>query len=244
MGFELRLTAAALAIGLAACGPAREPPEAVDPQLLSDVRALIAANCISQDVPTGEGEGEDRAIPRDLDIADIDYGSDGWVRANVTNRGIRDFVYVRRRDAVVVCGSDSWYLERPFFETPQAYVEATGWTWQDQVAVSKDGGWQSRRIALQWEGYSEDFAGWIFARPGGEGGTIEALLPDGKGLCRGAYEQTSSASQAWTVSCANGLSASGHGMLHEAGQGASGLGTDSEGRMVTFTIVSPSPKSD
>ena len=241
MGFELRLTAAALAIALAACGPTREPPEAVDPQLFSDVRALIAANCITQEVPEAEGQGQgeggegaaDVKIPRDLDIADIDYGSDGWVRADVTNRGIRDFVYVRRRDAVVVCGSDSWYLERPFFETPQAYVEATGWTWQDQVTVSKEGGWQSRRITLQWEGYSADFAGWIFARPGGEGGTIEALLPDGKGLCRGAYEQTSTASQA-----------SGHGMLHEAGQGASGLGTDSEGRMVTFTIVSPTPGAE
>ena len=235
MQFAIKLTAALLFLGLAACQTTRDPPEATDPELLEKARAFIAARCVIREAVGGYVRHRHKM--RDIDIFDIDYGHDSWLRVDMSTRRLRSYSYVRQRDALVVCSADDWYLGLTFYETPQAYAEATGRPWLGLATETAKSGWQSRRITVQWEGYSDAMAGWLFYRPQGKGGTIDARLPDGEGLCRGEYEHSSPTTQDWTIACDNGLSANGTTALHGAGKGATGSGTDAQGRAVTFTIA-------
>ena len=225
----------ALLLSLVACQTTESSTTPTDPGLLAQVRLAVSSTCITHSDRGGYTTNV-RAI-RDFEIADIDYGPEGWLRAEVVTRGIRDVVYVRPWDLLTVCGANDWRGAKPFFDSPQSYAEAIGQPWSRLDIEDGGGGWQSRRVTVDWDGYRKAMEGWLFYRPSGRRGQLQASLPDGEGSCSGIYETLSESEQNWSIACSNGLSASGKTDLLGRGKGAVGVGIDGQGRMVTFTLA-------
>jgi len=95
---------------------------------------------------------------------------------------------------------------------------------------------QTRPIAVEWEGYKDLVAGHIEYETNGKQATIWATLPNNEGRCTGRSELTSRQQGIWSVACTNGLAASGSFEGFGAGKGASGVGIDTQGRKVRFTL--------
>jgi|GEM_PF-6938345 len=109
------------------------------------------------------------------------------------------------------------------------------------VAASKDSGGSSpseelRPIAVRWEGYENLMAGTVSIRAGQNEGTLEIRLPERTGeKCTGHYKHETRTTGIWSVSCTNGLAASGKFDTHGPSAGSSGTGVDTKGRKVTYT---------
>ena len=67
-------------------------------------------------------------------------------------------------------------------------------------------------------------------------GSIKATLPRAQGTCSGAYRMASKRNGVWSLSCINGLVASGDFEAFGGGKGSSGTGTDNEGNEIKFTV--------
>lgn len=95
---------------------------------------------------------------------------------------------------------------------------------------------QTRPIAVEWEGYVELIAGIIGYREADRGGVVRMQLPSNDGQCTGNYQLFGHSEGTWSVACTNGLAASGTFKGFGAGKGASGSGTDVQGRKVRWTV--------
>jgi hypothetical protein len=93
-----------------------------------------------------------------------------------------------------------------------------------------------RSIAVSWEGFSTLIAGKASMQESADKGFISATLPESKGTCTGIYSYNDKTYGVWSLSCTNGLSAAGEFKAYGQNKGATGSGTDSKGRMVTYTI--------
>ncbi len=93
-----------------------------------------------------------------------------------------------------------------------------------------------RPIAIRWEGEKKLIAGTVELSKTSGAGKIRITLPENAGSCRGAFKFDSSRKGHWSVSCTNGLSASGTMTGYGKGKGSSGVGYDADGRSVTFTM--------
>jgi len=95
---------------------------------------------------------------------------------------------------------------------------------------------ESRKITIRWEGVDLALAGTLTMRRDRGGGKISITLPRDAGNCVGKYRLEPNASGAWSVSCTNGLAASGTLKALGAGKGAVGTGSDSNGRILRFPV--------
>ena len=95
---------------------------------------------------------------------------------------------------------------------------------------------QTRPIAVEWEGYAELIAGIIGYSEADRVGDVRMLLPGNEGQCTGNYQLFRYSDGTWSVACTNGLAASGTFKGFGAGKGASGSGTDVQGRKVRWTV--------
>ena len=82
----------------------------------------------------------------------------------------------------------------------------------DKAAAAKpaEPGYHHRPIAIRWDGYAELLAGTAEIAEKSGVGQIRIVLPNNDGTCTGASAAGGGSSEGvWTVSCTNGLSASG-----------------------------------
>ena len=104
------------------------------------------------------------------------------------------------------------------------------------VGTSGFQGWESRPIAVRWEGIGELVAGTLALQQGKRRGQMAMTLPRGDGKCEGTYALAAQRRGTWSVACTNGLTASGTFEAFGTGQGSAGKGTDNKGRSLRFTV--------
>lgn len=96
--------------------------------------------------------------------------------------------------------------------------------------------WQTRPIAIQWQGISELVAGEISFRENNRSGKMKATIPGSSDTCEGSYQLGAGRTGSWAIACTNALTATGAFTAFGAGNGSSGTGTDSRGNKIQFTI--------
>ena len=87
--------------------------------------------------------------------------------------------------------------------------------------------------------YWENRYGALFGRMAvgdGSGGPFTIDLPDNDGSCQGTYRLSTRSQGVWSMSCTNGLAASGEYKALGRGKGARGWGQDSQGNKVEYRI--------
>lgn len=95
---------------------------------------------------------------------------------------------------------------------------------------------EKRLIAIQWDGRSKLIAGDVHFQKAEMGGKITLILPDTGGRCNGTYTLDGNRKGLWSLACDEGSTASGTLATFGRGKGSSGVGKDSEGRSVRFTV--------
>ena len=101
---------------------------------------------------------------------------------------------------------------------------------------------QSVPVAFKWEGHYDLAAGSVFLDQTGDSGRMELSLPNSDATCsgtwrwaRGKYGTAEMPTGVWSLSCSNGLTASGTYASSKPASGT-GSGQDSNGRRITFTF--------
>lgn len=97
-------------------------------------------------------------------------------------------------------------------------------------------GWQTRPIAIRWQGISDLVAGEISFRENNRSGKMKATIPGSGDACEGTYQLGAGQTGSWAMACTNALTAAGTFTAFGAGKGSSGSGTDSRGNAINFTI--------
>jgi hypothetical protein len=105
------------------------------------------------------------------------------------------------------------------------------------VATNRQGNRELRALAVQWEQYSHPVAGTIELVQGGRSGAVRLTLPNSEGNCEGTYALVNGPRGTWNLACSNGLTAQGTMEAHGAARGSTGVGTDSQGRAIRFTLA-------
>lgn len=103
-------------------------------------------------------------------------------------------------------------------------------------APQKGRNWESRPIAVTWEGVDDLIAGTVSLQQGKRQGRMAITLPKDQGKCEGTYALKNERRGTWSVACTNNLTASGTFEAFGAGKGSSGKGSDSEGRLLRFMV--------
>lgn len=94
-----------------------------------------------------------------------------------------------------------------------------------------------RSIEVEWQGYSELFTTKLEIRKRFDNGDFFVFpLPDNNASCSGTYWFSSESEGNWGWFCSDGLVANGTFEGNNDKQRLSGVGTDSENRVVHFTI--------
>ena len=93
-----------------------------------------------------------------------------------------------------------------------------------------------RPIAFEWEGYGKLIAGQIELNQQKGGGIFSAQLPDNEGRCTGSNSYGSKTTGTWAMSCTDGRAASGTFESFGKNKGSAGVGKDTRGRKVKYTI--------
>jgi len=94
----------------------------------------------------------------------------------------------------------------------------------------------TRSLAVSWEGYSRLIPGTVEIQDEGKRGRVLAPLPNSEGECTGVYEMIDRRNGQWALACTNGLSATGKLEAFGQGKGSSGIGVDTKGRRVEFSV--------
>ncbi len=162
---------------------------------------------------------------------------DGWYVANVLNETSAAQnsleMFGNARTGAWACGRKHLASAAPGvdFQAAKFFDVSLG---KAQTSNSRPS--EKRPIAMQWEGYSDLIAGYVDLNQRRDGGTVQASLPNNDGTCSGSYDMTSRTEGTWTLSCTNGMAASGALKAYGSGKGSSGVGQDSKGNTVTYTL--------
>jgi hypothetical protein len=163
----------------------------------------------------------------------------GWVKAEASVDGVWDSIYFFKTTGQLVCGDRSW-LDFPNSRSIQfieiGKEEKSLPVLNTATSDSKLSTREVRAVAIKWHGYSNLISIQASIDQSHRAGRISGSLPNNDGTCSGVFEPTQASKGIWTVSCTNGMSASG---IYEAfgnGNGSSGYGKDTLGRSVQFTI--------
>ncbi len=188
---------------------------------------IVASNCV-----TTRGQSSYTAQTQKIDTTKVHIyglmnGEGGWVLIDARIRRVRDVIYYNLNSGETVCGFRNWKtLGRKFHKAPGNV---------DFFALSGSAT-ETRPIAVEWDGQSSLFAGYIEFSDTGRDGRISVTLPDNEGTCSGTYRYDADRHGTWSITCTNGLAASGDIQSYGKGQGASGEGVDARGNKVQFTI--------
>ncbi len=189
---------------------------------------IVASNCVTTVIEGGTYEKKRKEIDTSgVSISSLTKGEGGWVSISAALGGFIDNIYYNLNSGETVCGFRSWRsLGRKFHKAPGNvdFFASTGSTTE------------KRPIAVEWDGYTSLFAGYIEFPDTGRDGRISATLPDNEGTCSGTYHYDADRHGTWSITCTNGLAASGDVQSYGKGQGASGEGVDARGNKVRFTI--------
>ena len=118
---------AVILVGLAACQTTTMPSEATDPKILEWVQRFVSTACVTN--VDRDGYDTNQRKIEEVGIADVDYGADGWIRADIMVRGVRDNVYVQKSGDAYTCGRKNWKRDVEFYQTIEEYEAAMNRTW-------------------------------------------------------------------------------------------------------------------
>jgi len=178
-----------------------------------------------------------------------------WVKAEAASQGVIDDIYYEPNSRTIVCGGHSWskyeagnqirftefglqakadLLPLTFSvsaaQTPLSTPSSTPVNSGASASIEK------RTLAVRWEGYGNLMVGEVVIQQNKSLATLRVQLPAGSGACIGVSQLTTSSSGIWTMSCPSSVSASGTFVSAGDGKGASGVGKDSVGRAVEYTM--------
>ncbi|MCG5239985.1 hypothetical protein ACIU1J_01370 [Azospirillum doebereinerae] len=95
---------------------------------------------------------------------------------------------------------------------------------------------EQRPFAVTWDGVTDLAAGMAFLEENSRVGKMKVKLPGRLGECTGTFRFSDKVSGTWSVACGEGEAASGTFQGAGNGQGSVGVGQDTKGRVVRFTL--------
>jgi len=223
----LRLTTvvAVTGLGLGACVTSQSAA-GLDPEHVMIAKNVMSEMCMLTQTRGGNVKKE-RLKLDEIYVSRLKKLTGGGYEGSVYHQGRSTNVYFNLEDATGNCGNN---IQKGYpSEYLAAYLAKQGKTPLDANA-------ETRPIAVSWEGYTELFSGTIEETGGGVRGKVNVMLPNNDGQCTGAYQATSRTQGTWNIACTNDLVASGTFTAFGDGKGASGTGTDKQGRTVTYTV--------
>ena len=229
MIYFLRLAAVIMTtgLGLSACVTSQSSA-GLDPEHVMIAKNVMAEMCV-RTLTKGGNIRKEKLKLDEIYISRITKLTGGGYEGSVYHQGRSTNVYFNLNNATGNCGNN---IQKGYTsEYLTSYLAKQGKT-PDTTSPPSD----TRPIAVSWEGYTELFSGTIEETGGGVQGKVNVMLPNNDGQCTGAYQATSKTQGTWNISCTNDLVASGTFTAFGDGKGASGTGTDKQGRKVTYTV--------
>jgi hypothetical protein len=178
-------------------------------------------------------------IGEDITIFAIEDGERGWARFEVQSRGVRDYVYRNKRDGRVVCGDRSWRKIGVSFVKADMDVAVSrpSLTQTEEQHLARRSNCAFRSVAFEWEGHPDLFAVTMELCQEKNAGAFSFKRTDNAARCNGTYDYGSGGTGFWKLTCTDGATASGVFSAGGQGKGSTGIGVDSEGRRVRYTIA-------
>lgn len=94
-----------------------------------------------------------------------------------------------------------------------------------------------RTLLIDWEGVCVRHKALLRRNSAGKWGELSFGLPDEQTSCRGLKTSNSKGNGSWRIECDNGLHAHGAFTAHGRGEGLLGVGRDSQGREIRFSLM-------
>ncbi len=212
-----------------------------DRQLANQMSLLLQQRCTRHTYiqTTREKTSGDMRIYKKPQIKRLFKSPSGWVKAEASVDGVWDSIYFFKSTGQLICGERNW-LDFPnsrsieFVEIgkEEKNLPVLNTTMPDFNLSTRE----VRAVAIKWDGYSTLISIQASIDQSQRAGKISGSLPNNDGTCSGVFESTQGSKGIWTVSCTNGMSASGVYEAFGHGKGSSGYGKDTLGRSVQFTI--------
>lgn len=177
------------------------------------------------------------------------YVSDGdWFKAEMIGNGVIDNVFYSPKTGKFVCGQKTWdtyadtknivFKEYGVSEKTINPIGSNDKTSEIPKPQNPQPNIDARSIAVSWEGYEKLISGTVHMAPNQKTvGIFKISLPNGDGNCSGQSKQVNLSTGVWSISCTNGMSAAGTYEAYGDGKGASGVGTDTKGKQVKYSIA-------
>lgn len=93
-----------------------------------------------------------------------------------------------------------------------------------------------RPLVAEWDGDAQRIVGSIDIAQFSSSGRVWLSHPNQEDLCEGTYKVGAGLRGTWSLQCTNGDTAAGVLQAYGAGRGSSGVGTDSQGRRIRYTL--------
>lgn len=177
------------------------------------------------------------------------YISDNdWYKAEIIGNGVIDNIFYSPKTGKFVCGQKNWdsysdtkniaFQEYGVIENTIGHTTPNNNSKFFPQTESHEPVLESRSIAVSWDGYDNLISGVVNLNSNMKSiGHIKIALPNNDGNCSGQSKQVDQRSGVWSISCTNGMVASGTYEAYGDGKGASGIGTDLRGKQVKYTIA-------
>lgn len=230
MNATVKVIALLSVVVLTACQTAGGIGADVNPDEANLTREVMSEACVISRTK-GANSSSRKADMEAITVMSIRDRHDGWRAADVAYRSFRDNIYFHTAKGQVICGGKNW---EKF--TTGVYQPSDSKFLQARADYRPESNGMERAIAVHWEGYAELFAGTIREIGNGAKGIVAITLPNNDGECTGGYEADSRTTGTWSIACTNGLSANGTFTAFGKGKGASGTGSDMQGRKVSYTM--------
>jgi hypothetical protein len=219
--------------------------------IANEMATLARQQCVKRQGYTDQSKDDWRTVRRmdtpDWLIRRFFTSSGPWVKAEAVSQGVLDDLYYEPNLKVLICGAHSW---GKFDGSAQVRFIAFGENvrttslpsvpFAGAYPTSQPGGSSSaserRSISVRWDGVSTVMSGEIALLQDKSMASLQFQLPNGGGTCTGLAQSTSAAGGIWMVSCPNNMSASGSFLSNGGGFGASGVGKDTQGKGVMYTV--------
>jgi hypothetical protein len=215
-------------------------------QIAIEMRLRAENQCMtySYDPSTGDKLSGNVKIASKVMLRKIYTSDSNWFRAEIIGNGVIDDVFYLPSTGRFVCGQRTWHTfpdeKNIIFREYASSINAANLLQQSRAPLSTSSTTSSsniRSIAVSWDGYSRLIAGSIDLSPDGhKPGFFTITLPNNDGQCSGQTKQSDRRTGVWSISCTNGMNAAGTFEAYGDGKGASGIGTDSKGKEVRYTI--------
>lgn len=191
-------------------------------------------------------QGSNRKLSGDMRITKLPevkrlYESkSGLWKSELMVSGVWDNVYYLERSEIIICGEIQWQQfpqskEINFTEVKPG-VSNQNILRDANIGINREDGLKEYAIAFSWRGIGELMAGRVSIRSERDVGFIRLNLPTNQGICSGSFKISGEAKGVWSISCTNGVTASGDLSVNRSIAGSSGTGLDNKGGQIKFTI--------